>query len=202
MKTVTSRIISDKELHGELELSEIVEIAKSEILRLKTVNSFDKLLLEVEEIPVTNGSSSFDDGYYRMVLKICSKEKAIGFSENHSGWVTCRKFPPSEESVPAMHEYADQLCSELEDALCHGNDAILSEKDGVISRSGFPRLPQKRIVEEYTYTEIVYCMDGELFPVSCPVSKKDSMCKALTDLGAIIRVVSEKKRGVFAKIGG
>ena len=79
MKTVTSRTISDKELHGELELSEIVEIAKSEILRLKTVNSFDKLLLEVEEIPVTNGSSSFDDGYYRMVLKICSKEKAIGF---------------------------------------------------------------------------------------------------------------------------
>ena len=194
MNAVTSRVISDKELHGELEISEIVEIAKSEILRLQRANSFDKLLLEVDEIPASDGSTAFNDGYYRMSLKFCSKEKAIGFSENHSGWVTCRKFQPSEESVLAMHEYADQLCSELEDALCHGNDAILSEKDGVISRSGFPRLPQKRIVEEYTYTEIVYCMDGELFPVSCPVSKKDSMCKALTDLGAIIRVVSEKKR--------
>lgn len=194
MKTVTSRTISDKELHGELELSEIVEIAKSEILRLKTVNSFDKLLLEVEEIPVTNDSSSFDDGYYRMVLKICSKEKAIGFSENHSGWVTCCKFPLSEESASAMHEYADQLCIELANALCHGDKAILSEKDGIIVRSGFPRIPQKRIVEEYTYAEIVYCMDDEFFSASCPIDKKDSMCAALTDLGAIIRVVSEKKR--------
>lgn len=194
MNTVTSRVISDKELHGELEFSEIAEIAKSEILRLQASNSFKKILLEVEEIPVTNDSSSFNDGYYRMSLKICSKEKAIGFSENHSGWVTCCKFPLSEESVPAMHEYADQLCGELADTLCRGSNAILSKKDGIIARSGFPRLPQKRIVEEYTYTEIVYCMDGELFSASCPIDKKDSMCAALTDLGAIIRVVSEKKR--------
>ena len=194
MNTITSRVISDKELHGELEISEIIKIAKSEILRLQRANSFGKLLLEVEEIPVTNDSSAFDDGYYRMVLKICSKEKSVGFSENHSGWVTCCKFPLSEESAPAMHEYAGQICGELADALCHGDNAILSEKDGIIVRSGFPRLPQKCIVEEYPYTEIVYCMDGELFSASCPISKKDSMCKALTDLGAIIRAVGEKKR--------